>query len=115
VQRRAWTREAAQYLRENYHGGGVITSFGDLTGIFLEAGIPLRDALHSGNAPMFHASLQRPDLFLKEEWAVAFSGDEIATMILRAHRNGPRYECVKMIALKDAPVIEIYRRASQKP
>jgi dolichyl-phosphate-mannose-protein mannosyltransferase len=115
VQRRAWTQEAARYLHQHYRGGGVITSFGDLTGIFLEAGIPLRDVLHSGNAPEFHASLQRPDLFLDEEWAVTFSGDEIATVILRAQRDGPKYECVKMIALKDAPVIEIYRRASQTP
>ncbi len=110
VQRRAWTAEAAAYLRQHYEGGGVIAPFGDATGIFLEAGIPLREMLHSGNAPEFQAALARPDLFLDEEWAVAFSGDEIATVLLRAQRDGPRYECVRMIALKDAPVVEIYRR-----
>lgn len=108
--RRAWTREAAQFLREHYNGGGIIASFGDLTGIFLEAGIPLRETLHSGNAPHWQAALRRPDLFLWEEWAVAYSGDPVATAILRAQRDGPRFECVKMIALKGAPVIEIYQR-----
>lgn len=108
--RRAWTRQAAEFLREHYHGGGIIASFGDLTGIFVEAGIPLRETLHSGNAPHWHAALRRPDLFLWEEWAVAYSGDAVATALLRAQRHGPRFECVKMIAMRGAPVIEIYRR-----
>jgi hypothetical protein len=108
--RRAWTREAAEFLREHYNGGGIIAAFGDLTGIFQQAGIPLRQTLHSGNAPLWHAALRRPDLFLWEEWAVAYSGDAVATAILRAQRGGPRFECVKMIALKGAPVIEIYQR-----
>jgi len=109
-QRRAWTREAADYLKRHYKGGGVIHAFGDLTGIFLEAGIPLRETLHEGNTLEYYAAIGRPDLFLDEEWAVAISGDPVATAILRARRSGPEYECVKMIALKDAPVIEIYRR-----
>jgi hypothetical protein len=108
--RRAWTQEAAEFLKAHYHGGGIIASFGDLTAIFLEAGIPLRETLHSGNSPHWPASLLRPDLFLWEEWAVTYSGDPVATAILRAQRSGPRYECVKMIALKGAPVIEIYQR-----
>ena len=109
-QRRAWTREAAEYLERHYTGGGVIHGFGDLTGVFQEAGIPLKETLHEGNTLEFYAALGRPDLFLDEEWAVAISGDPVATAILRARRSGPEYECVKMIALKDAPVIEIYRR-----
>ena len=110
--RREWTRQAADLLRANYRGGGIIAPFGDITGIFLEAGIPLRETLHEGNGPEYQASLRRPDLFLKAEWAVAFAGDPIATTILRAQRDGPRYECVKIIALEGAPVIEIYRRSS---
>jgi hypothetical protein len=108
--RRAWTRQAAAFLKAHYHGGGIIASFGDLTGIFLEAGIPLRETLHNGNSPLWPACLLRPDLFLWEEWAVAMSGDAVATAIVRARRSGPRYECVKMIAVKGAPVIEIYQR-----
>jgi len=109
-QRREWTRQAADLLRANYRGGGIIAPFGDVTGVFLEAGIPLRETLHSGNAPAYAASLARPDLFLSEKWAVAISGDEVATAILRAQRDGPRYECVKMISLAGGPVIEIHRR-----
>ena len=114
-QRRAWTSEAAGYLRRYYRGGGVLASFGDLTGILLEAGIPLRETVHSGNAPNWHGSMARPDLFLREEWAVAFSGDEVATAILRAHKDGPRYDRVKMIAVRGGPVVEIYRRNHEDP
>jgi hypothetical protein len=110
--RRAWTREAAGFLRARYRGGGILMSFGDLTGVFLEAGIPLRETLHSGNNPEYAASVARPDLFLREKWAVAQSGDEVATAVLRGNRNGARYECVKMVSLRGAPVIEIYERRS---
>ena len=110
VERRAWTREAADYLRAHYRGGGILTSFGDLTGIYLEADIDLRETLHSGNEPLWQAALNRPDLFLWQKWAVAYSGDPVATAILRARRDGPRFECVKMIAVRGAPVIKIYKR-----
>jgi len=111
--RRAWASEAAGYLQASYRAGGVITSFGDLTGIFLDAGIPLRETLHSGNAPDWQRSVVRPDLFLHEEWAVTISGDEVATAIQRANRNGKRYDRVKTIAIRGAPVIEIYRRNNE--
>jgi hypothetical protein len=109
--RRAWTREAAEFLRTHYHPGeGIITPFGNVTGIFREAGIPLRATLHEGNEPLWPAAVARPDLFLWERWAVVVSGDKIATAILRSQRSGPRYDCVKIITIKGAPVIEIYRR-----
>jgi hypothetical protein len=110
--RRAWTAEAAGFLRTRYKGGGIFTSFGDLSGIFRSADIPLRESLHEGNQPYWEAARARPDLFLKEEWAVALAGDSVARTLLRAERRGPRYRCEKMIVVKDAPVIEIYRRAS---
>ena len=111
-QRRAWTREAADLLRDQYHSGtGIFTSFGDLAGIYREAGIPFREVLHDGNEPAWMAATTRPDLFLHEEWAVAISGDPVATSIQRAtFKNGPRYYLVKSIMLKGAPVIEIYKR-----
>lgn len=110
--RRAWTKEAAQLLTEQYHSGaGIFTSFGDLTGILREAGIPLREALHDGNEPAWMAATTRPDLFLHEEWAVAFSGDPVATAVERAtFKNGPHYYLVKCIMLKDSPVVKIYKR-----
>ena len=113
--RRDWTRQAAEYLGANYRGGGVAASFGDLTGIFRAAGIPLREVLHEGNGPAWLGAVQRPDLMLHEEWAVAVAGDKLATAIQRAQQSGPRYRCAKMIAVKGAPVIEIYRRDSTGP
>lgn len=111
--RRAWTRQAADFLEHNRHSGeGIIAGFGDLTGIFQAAHIPLRATLHEGNEPLWMAALGRPDLFLWDEWAVAASGDPLATALDRARKNGPRYDLVKTIVVaKGAPVIEIYRRA----
>jgi hypothetical protein len=109
--RRAWTRQAAQYVSaERRPGDTFLTSFGDLTGIFQQAGIPLRETLHEGNGPEWLATVSRPDLFLRQNWAVAQSGDAVATAVLRTSRSGPRYDCVKTIAVKGAPVVEIYRR-----
>lgn len=110
-QRRAWTKEGADFLRARYHGGGIFTVFGDLTGIFLEAGLPLKETLHSGNAPHWQACVARPDLFLWEEWAISSSDTPmVLSGIQRARKSGLNYECVRIIALRRAPVIEIYRR-----
>jgi len=110
--RRAWTTEAARFMADHYHRGeGIFTSFGDLPGILREAGIPLRESLHDCNEPWWMAATARPDLFLHEEWAIAISGDPVATAIQRASfKNGPHYRLIKCIMLKDAPVIEIYKR-----
>ena len=113
--RRAWTREAAQVLARPYQRGqGIFTSFGDLTGILREAGVPLREALHDGNEPAWMAAISRPNLFLHEGWAIAISGDAVATAVQRAtFKIGPvgaRYHLVRTIVVKGAPVIEIYKR-----
>ena len=109
--RRAWTHEAAEYMKANYRpGSGVFTTLSDLAGIYREAGIPFTDLLQEGNHPFWNAAVARPDLFLWEEWAVAFAGDPVSTAVQRSGRRGPRYNCVKMISIKGAPVIEIYRR-----
>jgi len=113
--RRTWTREAAAYFRQHYDGGGIFTSFGDLMGIFLEAGIPLRKTLHQDNQPLWEAAVQRPDLFLWEEWTVAFAGDRVAEAIVRAQLRGLPYERVKVIQVDNARVVEIYRRVYQNP
>jgi len=107
--RRAWTREAAEYLAPRYRrGAGIITTFGDITGIFRAAGIPLRETLTWDNWPHWPAAVTRPDLFLWEEWAVAMGGDPVQTAVLRAGVNGPRYELVKIVMTPHAPVVEIY-------
>lgn len=110
--RRAWTRDAANFLAAEYQPGqGIFTSFGDLTGIFREAGIPLRDTLHQGNVLEWLSATRRPDLFLRQRWAVAIAGDEVATAVEQATRNsGPRYHLVRSIQVPHAPAIEIYKR-----
>jgi len=109
--RRAWTGEAAAYLRERYQPGtGIIISFGDLAGVLREAGIPLRETLHQDNGVDWDAAVANPELFLNEEWALAISGDKVADALARTRKSGPRYDCVKTIAVKGAPVIQIYRR-----
>ena len=116
IARRAWTHEGAMFRASNDRpGSGVIYSFGDLAGVLREAGIPLREGLHQGNHPFWEAAITRPELFLREEWALAISGDAVATAILRAQRRGPHYELRKRIIVKGAPVIEIYRRQLAKP
>lgn len=109
--RRAWTAAAAGFLSANYQSGGVFTSFGDLTGIFRQTGIPLRKTLHEGNNPEWLAAQRKPGFFLKEEWVVAFSGDAVATAVQRANRERPLYELVALVAVPHADVVEIYKRA----
>ncbi len=110
--RRAWTAAAAGYFQRNYKSGdGVFTQFGDWTGIYRTAGIPLRETLHEGNNPQWMAAGRRPDLFLKEEWAVSFSGGEVARAIQLANRETSRYALVQRVVVPGVEVVEIYRRS----
>jgi hypothetical protein len=104
--RRAWTREAAEYLAPRYKpGAGIFMPFGDAIGILREARIPLKEALHEGDGPMWLAAAARPDLFLREEWAIGFTGDQVS----RAARSR-RYECVRMYPAPGIGTLEIWRR-----
>jgi hypothetical protein len=114
--RRAWTREAAEYLKRNYRpGSGILVSFGDLMGVLREAGIPLKESLHQGNGPAALGAFYRPELFLWEQWALAISADDASSAILKAGRSGPYYRQVQDIRVKGGPVIEIYTRSHDHP
>lgn len=113
IARRQWTAQAAAYFQKNWDGREILTSFGDLAGIYQQAGIPLARTIHEGNGVYWQAVHARPDLFLRSEWVVAIAGDSLARTIWKAQAKGPKYRCVKMVAVKGAPVIEIYRRGSQ--
>jgi hypothetical protein len=108
--RRAWTAEATEFLKENYKGGGILASFGDLTGIFREAGIPLRHILHEGNDPPFRAALHRPDMFLLQRWVVALDGDAVSAAMAKTELRGPRFRCAKIVEVKGAPALRIWER-----
>jgi hypothetical protein len=110
--RRDWTNQAANILRTQYRSGsGVFTGSGDLTAVFRESGIPLRETLNDGNEPAWMAATKRPELFLHEQWALALSGDAVAKAVQRSpFKSGPHYQLVKTIIVKNAPVVEIYKR-----
>lgn len=109
--RRQWTREAAEFLQPLYvPGSGIITSFGDLTGILREAGIPLRESFTEMNNIPWNATVTRPDLFLWQEWAIVEGGDPVQSGVNRAGRYGIHYRMEKQIFAKGEPVVEIYRR-----
>ncbi len=109
--RRAWTEQAAAYLARHYQrGDGIIYSFGDLTGVLREANIPLRDGLQQGNHPSWDAAVLRPDLFFREEWALAVTGDKIAEAVARVGAHGAHYKLQTQIKVEGASAVEIYRR-----
>ena len=109
--RRQWVREALEYLPGKYvRGTGIITSFGDMTAIFRQMGIPLRETFTADNGVPWNATVKRPDLFLWQEWAVVTGGDEVQSAVNRGARYGIRYRLEKTIVAGREPVIEIYRR-----
>jgi len=109
--RRAWTREAAGYLKDQYMPGtGIVAHFGDQTGILQQAGIPLRQSVHDGDGLYFQAIQKRPELFLWQEWVVAIAGDRLSTAMAHNAPKLPKYRRVKMVEVKGAPAIEIWRR-----
>lgn len=109
--RRAWTLQAAQYLKTNYiPGTGILTSSYPLTGVLREAGIPLREALCVDNGLLYDALVERPELYPTKQFVLAQGGDSAQTAVDRIGRFGVTYVLVRRIAVRDQPVIEIYRR-----
>jgi hypothetical protein len=110
--RRAWTAEAGAFMRAHYRpGDGILFSFSDVAGILRYAGIPFREGLHEGNGPHALATIMRPDLFMHEKWAIAISSDDVASAMWKFARTSSEYERVKIVHVKDAPLIEIWRRS----
>ena len=107
--RRQWTSQAAAFFRKNYgRGDGVLTASGDVTAIYREAGIPLRENLSDG--PQFEGAVARPDVFSHEKWVVAIAGDQISFNLTSPKRFAAWYERVAAFSGEREPVIEIYRR-----
>jgi hypothetical protein len=114
VDRRSWTRPAAEYLRQHYHrGDGILSGFGDQTGIFTAAAIPLKEVLHDGNGPAWFAATVRPDIFLHETWAIVREGDRVGEALAKLSTvKHPRYVLKESIRVKGAPAIEIWKRVA---
>ncbi len=110
VSRRAWTSAEAEYLRAHYQTGqGIVASFGDLTGIFCRARIPLREILHEGNGPEWFAATTRPDLLHRERWAIAQDNKDFLTKPLPGAKEAP-YRVVGEVQVKGAPKLKTYER-----
>jgi hypothetical protein len=117
--RRAWTAEAARYLKIHLRPGDTIfTGSGDVNGIFREAGITLARTLSVDNGLFWDAAILRPDLFLRSQWVVALltpkghsDGDRVKIAIERSREAGPHYELVRKIESGEGKVVEIYYRA----
>ena len=106
-ERRAWTRQAAQFLKGEYRPGtGIVSQLSDLAGIYREAGIPFREVLHEGNHPAWEAANARPEVFLHQEWAIATAGDAVSRLVQRTGR----YRLVQLFPVRDGRNVEIYRR-----
>jgi hypothetical protein len=107
VARRAWTNAAAEYVREHYRSGvGIASPFGDLTGIYCKAELPLRQVLHEGNGPSWLAMLKRPDLLPLTKWAITQQDDRLSKA-LHMHTS---YRVVTTIEVPKADRIEIWER-----
>jgi hypothetical protein len=107
VSRRAWTQATADYLAPRYRPGtGILTSFGHVAGIYRALGVPLRDTLTIDNGLMWLATVERPELWRHEEWAVAIAGDIVEQTVARSGR----YRLQREIAVPGAPPIRIYKR-----
>ncbi len=110
--RRAWMHEAAAYLKPRYAtGAGINTGGGDdLVGIYREMGIPLRETFSVRNGMAWQAALRKPELLLRQEWAVAIRGDPLDAAAQLAASGGARYSLELTIVKPYEPVIQIYRR-----
>lgn len=111
VSRRAWTAQAAAYFSHQYKtGDGVLTEFGDLTGVFCKAVIPLKETLHEGSGPAWFVNTMPNGLVRQSKWAMAQDGDFLAKRIAQARS----YDVVKTIQVKGAPALLIYRRRAPR-
>lgn len=113
--RRAWTTAAADIFSTRYRSGdGVFFSYGDLAGVLRHAGIPLREGLHDGNGPLADLVVVRPDLFLREEWALAIEGDRVARLLAEPTQQ-LRYKKIRTISVTGASPVHLYRRIEPLP
>jgi hypothetical protein len=109
--RRPWTHAGALYLETHARPTDTfISTFGDISGIYREAGIHFERTLTWDDGLIWQAAINRPDLFLWEDWAVVQCGDAVDGAIQRADEFGVHYDLVADVPAPGAQPIEIYRR-----
>ena len=81
VDRRAWTAAASSFLEANYQPGqGILTSTGDVTGIYCRSRIHLSETINIGNGPTWFLATLRPDLFHPAVWVIMQDGDPLSRL-----------------------------------
>jgi hypothetical protein len=109
--RRPWTHATAAFLKEHTKPTDTFfTTFGDISAVFREAGIHFGRTLTWDDSPEWQAAVNRPDLFLWEDWAVAQAGDPVDQTVQRARILGVHYDLVTEIKIAGALPVKIYRR-----
>ncbi len=111
VDRRAWTEVAAKFLLANYQPGqGILTSTGDVTGIYCRAGIHLSETLNIGNGPLWFLATTRPDLYHPSVWSVVQAGDWLSNSLAR--RSAPYSQVQSIATSKFSPDLHILERST---
>ncbi len=109
VDRRAWTAAAAKLLQAHYQPGqGILTSTGDVTGIYCRARIHLSQTLNVGNGPLWLLATTRPDLFHPSAWLVVQNGDLLSQALWRTRL--PYRPMLTITTTKYSPPLEISER-----
>ncbi len=109
LDRRAWTAAAVRILGPSYTAGqGILTSTGDVTGIYRSAGIHLTETLNIGNGPQWFLATTRPDLFHPNVWLVMQRGDALSRML--AHKHAPYSDLLSITTTKFSPPLSVARR-----
>ena len=112
---REMTRQATEFLRSAAGPNETFfTSYG-VTAIYRTLDIHTKATLSGDNNPEYFMATARPDLFLREDWAISTGGDAVQTVIDNARLHGPRYELSERITVKGQPVVEIYHRTYEDP
>jgi hypothetical protein len=107
--RRVWTAESAAFLAAHYQSRqGILSSAGDVPGIYCKAKIHLSETLNIGNGPAWIAATARPDLFHPNAWAIAQQADLLSKAL--EHSPVPVYKVTREIRTKDDPVLRILTR-----
>ena len=109
VDRRAWTGAAAEFLGAKYNGGqGILTSSGDVTGIYRRAGIHLTETLNIGNGPSWFLATTRPDLFHPSLWSIVQEGDALSKALART--SAPYRQVRSITTSQYSPALHILKR-----
>jgi hypothetical protein len=104
--RRTANQTVYLYLRAVLkQGDNIFTEFNDLTEIYRRLGLPLKRTVSGDDGAHWLMAVNRPDLFLRESYVVAFANDNVAKAAEKAH-----YTPVLTVPLEEHRVIRVYHR-----